>query len=418
MRKFLLLIAAVMVAMTASAQGVFLRGNGDWGTPSEMEFTKVSEGVYELAKEVTLTSAFKIGDATWGDINYGSNEPAKIGTIAVTKGGGDIKVTSTINATKITLDINAGTLTIAGAEGGAIQISTWTICGVGELVGDAWDPASTANVMTESNGVYTLTKESVALTADFLTDAGSDSETLGYGYKVAANGKWGISEFPASGNQFLVVDTNGTYNVTFTWNPASQELSAVASLVGSSGEGEGGEEGGEGEGGEEGGEEGGDDPIDTPTGTDYYLIGYINGADYGDKDDYANLGDYKFVDGSLVATFEADSYVAIKTGDLAKWYFAEAYAAGSPVTLEEGKDYAEKMFVPGGVEVTFTLVENADGSLTLSYTTGTATDLEETDAEDAVVAAYDLLGRPVAADAAGYVILQYASGKAVKVFNN
>ena len=47
-----------------------------------------------------------------------------------------------------------------------------------------------------------------------------------------------------------------------------------------------------------------------------------------------------------------------------------------------------------------------------------STDLEETDAEDAVVAAFDITGKPVAADAAGIVILQYASGKAVKVFNN
>ena len=411
MRKFLLLIAAVMVAMTASAQGVFLRGNGDWGTPADMEFTKVSEGVYELAKEVTLTSAFKIADASWGDINYGSSESAKIGTIAVTKGGSDIKVTSTINATKITLDINAGTLTIAGAEGGAIQISTWTICGVGELVGDAWDPASTANVMTESNGVYTLTKEGVALTSDFLTDAGKDTETLGYGYKVAANGKWGISEFPASGNQFLVVDANGTYNVTFTWNPASEELSAVASLVGSSEEG--GDEGeGEGEG------EGEDDPIIpiVPGAETYYLIGYINGADYGCEADYENMGDYKFVDGTLTATFEADSYVFIKTEGNGKWFLTEAYTEETSAVFAEGN--GEKMFVPGGQELTFTLVENGDGSLTLSYTIGgTSTDLEDVDAEDAVVAAYDITGKPVAADAKGLVILQYASGKAVKVFN-
>ncbi|MEE0990316.1 MAG: hypothetical protein UIC45_03225 [Paludibacteraceae bacterium] len=279
MKKILLFIAAAMFAMSASAQGVFLRGNGDWGTPSEMEFTKVSEGVYELVKEVTLTSAFKIADASWGDINYGSNESAKIGTIAVTKGGGDIKVTSTINATKITLDIDAGTLTIVGADGGAIEISSWTLCGVGELVGDAWDPTSTANVMTESNGVYTITKEGVSLSASFVTDAGTATETPGYGYKVAANAQWGISEFPGQGNQFLTVDADGIYDVTFTWNPASQELTAVA-------------------------------------------------------------------------------------------------------------------------------------------TPATTTDLEDVDAEDAVVAAYDITGKPVAADAAGIVILQYASGKAVKVFNN
>lgn len=57
-------------------------------------------------------------------------------------------------------------------------------------------------------------------------------------------------------------------------------------------------------------------------------------------------------------------------------------------------------------------------TLIMTVTPATATDLEETDAEDAVVAAFDITGKPVAADAAGIVILQYASGKAVKVFNN
>lgn len=213
-----------------------------------------------------------------------------------------------------------------------------------------------------------------------------------------------LSEISSTDDGNIVITLTSAADVTISFDGSSISVSI-------NGE-EGGEEGGE------GGEEGGDDPIVTPTGADYYLIGYINGADYGDKDDYQNLGDYKFVDGSLVATFEANSYVAIKTGDLSKWYFAEAYTEETSVTLEAGKDFGEKLFVPGGVELTFTLVENGDGSLTLSYTTGTATDLEDVDAEDAVVAAYDLLGRPVAADAAGYVILQYASGKAVKVFNN
>lgn len=80
--------------------------------------------------------------------------------------------------------------------------------------------------------------------------------------------------------------------------------------------------------------------------------------------------------------------------------------------------------------ILFTLEEAS--SVTISFdgtsitvTIGAATEepeeptaIDEVDAEDAVVAAYDLLGRPVAADAAGYVILQYASGKAAKVFNN
>ena len=81
--------------------------------------------------------------------------------------------------------------------------------------------------MTESNGVFTLTKYSVELSTSFVTDAGLESETPGYGYKVAADGKWGVKEFPASGNQFLSPDADGVYNVVFTWNPATEELTAT-----------------------------------------------------------------------------------------------------------------------------------------------------------------------------------------------
>ena len=99
------------------------------------------------------------------------------------------------------------------------------------------------------------------------------------------------------------------------------------------------------------------------TAVDYYLIGFINGADYGCEADWQNLGDYKFVDGKLTVTFTQGSYVFVKTGDNANWYLAESYCTDTTVTLK--KDQAEKMFVPGNVELTFTLTENVDGSLTL-----------------------------------------------------
>ena len=287
MKKILLFIAGLMLAMSASA-GVYLRGNGNWDTPDpEFQFTDNGDGTYTLEKSFQLKSAFKISDESWSDsFNYGSSTPAAIGEIPVnlTTYGGDIAVNSIIEVTKMILDTNAGILKIEGNDGGEITYSTWTICGVGELVGDAWDPASEANVMTESNGVFTLTKYSVSLSVDFVTDAGTESETPGYGYKVAADGSWGYS-YPAQGNQFLSVDADGVYNVVFTWNPSTSELTAELKAAT-------------------------EEPEEEPTAID------------------------------------------------------------------------------------------------------------EVDAEDAVVAAYDLLGRPVAADAAGYVILQYASGKAAKVFNN
>ena len=115
--------------------------------------------------------------------------------------------------------------------------------------------------------------------------------------------------------------------------------------------------------------EGGIVAPDVPAGNanDYYLVGYINGANHGCEEDYSNLGNYKFTDGKLTATFDQDSYVFVKNGDNSKWLLADSYCQDTTCTFSEGK--SEKMFVPGGVELTFTLTKNSNGSVTVSYTT-------------------------------------------------
>ncbi len=97
----------------------------------------------------------------------------------------------------------------------------------------------------------------------------------------------------------------------------------------------------------------------------YYLVGYINGADYGCEGDWENVGIYKFVDGKLIARFETDSYVFIKTGDNANWYLTNTYTTESSATFY--RNSVEKMFVPGGVELTFTLEVIDNDTLTMSY---------------------------------------------------
>ena len=116
---------------------------------------------------------------------------------------------------------------------------------------------------------------------------------------------------------------------------------------------------------------GADDPnpdVEQPSSGSYYLVGWINGADYGCESDYQNLGQYKFVNGKLKATFNQDSYIFVKTGDNNKWLLASSYCEASTCTFGEGAN--EKMFVPGNVELTFTLVENDNGTVTVTYTTG------------------------------------------------
>ena len=102
-----------------------------------------------------------------------------------------------------------------------------------------------------------------------------------------------------------------------------------------------------------------------------YLFGYINGVPYGYESDYTNLGQYLVKNGTLVTTFESASYVGVKTADNLIWYMTNGYL-GTSVTsavLYPSTQItdADLLYVPGGVEVCFTLTENADGTITLSY---------------------------------------------------
>ena len=98
----------------------------------------------------------------------------------------------------------------------------------------------------------------------------------------------------------------------------------------------------------------------------YSLVGYINGEDAGIESDNVN-NPYKFdKKGSLVMTITEDSYVMVKTTNNEEWYGFEKYCTATKGTLVlKGP---EKMYVPAGSYV-FTLKENGDDTLTLSYTT-------------------------------------------------
>ena len=102
----------------------------------------------------------------------------------------------------------------------------------------------------------------------------------------------------------------------------------------------------------------------------YYLIGFINGADLGCNSDYENLGPYHFMDGVVKLTATSDCYVFVKTGDNQNWYMTDGWdASATSVTLyntNKGID-ANKLFIPFGVSVTLSLVVSNDDTLELSY---------------------------------------------------
>ena len=154
----------------------------------------------------------------------------------------------------------------------------------------------------------------------------------------------------------------------------------------------------------------------------YALHGSFNSSNWESIDMTESNGIWTIAE--LVVAQDAQFGVKqMNNGVQTAWYWSESGAdvsayATYQFTLEGEGTGSNASIVAGTYSISFD-----PSSLILTVAAATEqpeepTAIDEVDAEDAVVAAYDLLGRPVAADAAGYVILQYASGKAAKVFNN
>ena len=119
-----------------------------------------------------------------------------------------------------------------------------------------------------------------------------------------------------------------------------------------------------------------EDPYIEPETVSYYLIGFINGANYGCEGDSANPGIYKFVNGKVTASFTQESYVFIKiidsTTDKTNWYMTDGWQGTdkTSVTLYNTSDLgtnSNKLYVPAETEFTFTLTDNGNDTFTLSY---------------------------------------------------
>lgn len=210
------------------------------------------------------------------------------------------------------------------------------------LFGEAWAPSNTANQMTlNGDGLYEKVYSDVA--------AGT------YKFKVTDgswNNCWGGTGENADTDGNYVLSLSEESNVTITFNADTKAI--AVNVVPAENE-----------------------PDPTPT-VDYYLVGYINNADYDGTD-------YKFENNTLTVTFTANSYVAVKSSTNTNWYMTDGWLGetATSATLSDSSTLtsANKLYVPGNVEVTFTLTENSDGSLTLSYTqagSGDEGDGEET----------------------------------------
>jgi hypothetical protein len=151
-----------------------------------------------------------------------------------------------------------------------------------------------------------------------------------------------------------------------------------------------------------------------------YIRGSISGENWPAIDELAlqtTDGEYYVLE--FAEPKELTGEFKIADGDWGSMNFGGAtegivVEGGVEVVLTKGGDSKNLTFAEGLVA---SKVEFTKSTATLLITPATATDLEDVDAEDAIIAAYDITGKPVAADVAGIVNLQYASVKADKVFN-
>ena len=224
MKRLSLLAVSMLLTCTLFAADIFLRGSvNSWGASDDFKFATSDNVVYTLEKSFDLFGEFKFADANWGADNYGSGGGAvELDTpLKLAAGGGNFNCGSnSYKVTKIVLNLLENSATIYG-EGGELEITSWTVCGSAAVMGTEFDPTDTSNDMEFVGGVFQLQKKSVALAADAI-----------YEYKFTGNHAWGVGQYPESmDNLEFTVSADGTYNVTFSWNPATKEYGVVPESV-------------------------------------------------------------------------------------------------------------------------------------------------------------------------------------------
>lgn len=186
---------------------------------TENDMIKQEDNVTYILTKTNLTLAigtykYKIcANHGWAE-NYGDdNDSEGNASIFITKDG----------IYDLTFTFNSKTHEVScepTKKADAIIEKIWSVAGNEGLFETAWDELSTANEMTkQENNIYILEKKGISLNAQT------------YEYKVCSNHDWtesyGADPFGID-NAILVIEKAGTYDVTFTFNQATKEVSATA----------------------------------------------------------------------------------------------------------------------------------------------------------------------------------------------
>lgn len=208
MKKIFSLFVAALFSVAMFADTWTVAGNqesilgSEWNTgDANNDMTQVGESsIYQLVKsdlkiEEETTFKFKVvKNHAWAEA-YPSQ---------------DYELTVPVGTTELYFTFNFDTK--------AVYCNTsLSVVGSSEsLFGASWGDPKAVNDMTYSEGLYTWTKQDVDLAAGTVE------------FKVAGNHTWTYA-WPASNYQ-LAINESGNYDVTITFNPSTQEVSAEATL--------------------------------------------------------------------------------------------------------------------------------------------------------------------------------------------
>lgn len=222
-RTIFTLIMLCIATLTLQAQDVWTAAGSStlfgshWDeTDTSNDLTDKGDGIWELTKtgcilEQNVKNELKVlKNHSWAESYPAANY------VFTVKETGTYSVTIQFNANNF--EINVKTTKTGDA---VIGEKTWTVAGFGTILGIEWDPKATENDMTkqDDNVTYILTKTDLTLAIGT------------YKYKICANHGWAENygdEKDSEGNASVFITKDGIYDLTFTFNSKTHEVSCDA----------------------------------------------------------------------------------------------------------------------------------------------------------------------------------------------
>ena len=222
-RTIFTFIMLCFVTLTLQAQDVWTAAGSstifgsNWNeTDTSNDLTDKGDGIWELTKtgcilEQNVKNELKVlKNHSWAESYPAANY------VFTVKETGTYSVTIQFNANNF--EINVKTTKTGDA---VIGEKTWTVAGFGTILGIEWDPKATENDMIkqDDNVTYILTKTDLTLAIGT------------YKYKICANHGWAENygdENDSEGNASVFITKDGIYDLTFTFNSKTHEVSCDA----------------------------------------------------------------------------------------------------------------------------------------------------------------------------------------------